>query len=345
MHSRIDSSPVALVGFGGSGSGIHAPLIASNARLELAVIVTKDADRRRQAAGRFPEALVTDALEAAGRCAVAVVALPVAYRGDTVERLLDRGLRVVVEKPFAADLMAAQELAALAEARLTVFHNRRWDSDFLTLRRLRSEGAWSGPIRLTSRIQRWQPSLRDGWRNRSDGGGFLREVGTHQIDQVLDLLGPATRVYAEVSSRRPGAETEDDVFIAAHHADGSISHIVSGALGDPRLPRFDLASTETLIRIGSGDPQQEQLVGGMSPAHADWGVPDTSEWWMQRGSEPAEPVVAERGWWPGFYDAVADWAGGGAVPVPAAAGVATMAVIEAARASAERAEPVWLDGR
>lgn len=336
---------IALIGFGGSGAGIHAPIIAATAAVELSVIVTHDAGRTALAKAQFPEAEITDSLVAAEQCDVAVVALPVAFRGDMIDRLVARGVRVVVEKPFAADLAAAEKLATMGADLLAVFHNRRWDSDFLTLKKLQAQGVWSGPVRLTSRIQRWQPAVRDGWRNRPDGGGFLREVGTHQIDQVLDLLGPAASVYAEVSRRRSGASAEDEVFLAIKHVDGSRSHLISGALGNPDLPRFDLASERTLINIGTGDPQQDQLAAGLNPHDDGWGVADTSQWWVKEDASVARPLDAERGWWPGYYEAVAEWAHGGAAPVTAADGVATMAVIEAARQAAEQGTLVDLDGK
>lgn len=335
---------VALLGFGGSGAGIHAPLLETTDAVDLAVIVTRDPERRATAAARYPTAEVTDSLDPALGCDVAVVALPVAFRGDMVLRLLDRGVRVIVEKPFANDLGESKSLAAVAGDRVAVFHNRRWDSDFLTLRRLQDEGAWTGPVKVTSRIQRWQPAVRDGWRNRPDGGGFLREVGTHQIDQVLVLFGPASSVYAEISTRRDGAGAEDDVFLSIAHADGSRSHVVSSAVGDPTLPRFDLASDETLVSLGAADPQQDQLAVGLSPADPEWGRADASDWWIRRGSGDRQAVTPERGWWPGFYEAVDAWVTGGVPPVSGAEAVATMAVIEAARRSALEGVPVLLDG-
>ncbi|WP_432990228.1 Gfo/Idh/MocA family oxidoreductase [Dactylosporangium sp. CA-233914] len=340
---RPDRLPVALIGFGGSGSGIHRPLIAANPRLSLDVVVTRDAARAEAARRQCPDAHVTSEALAAKGCAVAVVALPPAYRGDVVERLIDHGVHVVVEKPMATSLEAAARLAEHDNARLTVFHNRRWDSDFLTLQRLRSEQWWTGPTRLESRIQWWQPTVRDGWRNRSEGGGILREVGTHLIDQAITLLGPATAVYAELRARRRGAIAEDEVFVALEHADGSRSHLSAGPLGDPDSPRFQVAVEEVLITLGTPDRQQADLADGLVPGTASWGVTDPSDWVIRRGSQPPAPVTADRGRWQAFYDGVASWvADGGAPPVPWAEGLATMRVIDAARRASAAAQVVHL---
>lgn len=336
------SIPVALVGYGGSGSGIHAPLIDATAGLDVAVVVARSKERRAAAAERYPHAEVTDSLHAAATAAVSVVTLPVHHRDDIVERLVDAGTRVVVEKPFAGDLSSAEELAARVDDQVTVFHNRRWDSDFLTLKRLQKAGAWTGPVRLTSRIQRWQPTVRDSWRNAPQGGGFLREVGPHQIDQAIQLLGPVTGVYAEAMIRRRGAYTEDDLFLALSHADGSVSHLISGALGNTDLPRFEVSALDALVSLGTADPQHDQLHAGLSPLDPAWGLPDASDWRRRGANGEWENIVSERGWWPGFYEATRDWLSGSGVPVSVEDGVATMQVIDVARESARsgRQEPI-----
>lgn len=329
--SRPRSLPVALVGFGGAGSGIHAPLVASHTDLDLAVVVTRDRARARAATRRFPGAAVTDRLDDARRCVVAIVALPPPYRADVVDRLLDLGLRVVVEKPLGWDLSETERLISRGGDRITVFFNRRWDSDFLTLRRLRDEGTWTSPVRLVSRMQWWMPEVRDGWRNRAPGGGVLTEVATHLIDQAVQLLGPITDVYAELDARRPGARAEDDVFLALRHDDGSLSHLAAGPLGAPR-PRFGLVSPASVVTLGDGDVQHDQLRRGRTPRDADWGIPDATTWTVSRGGVDHEPVRPERGRWSGFYDEVVAWARGGRPPVSADSAIAAARVVDAARA-------------
>lgn len=335
---------VAIVGFGGSGSGIHAPLLASHQRFTLDAIVTQDPTRIKEAARRYPQAVVSSRFEAAAGCDVAVVTLPPPFRGTVVERLLATGAHVVVEKPLGWELAEAERLAARGDGRVTVFHNRRWDSDFLTLQRLRADGAWSPPVRLESRIGWWMPSARAGWRNRVPGGGILTEVGTHLIDQAVRLLGPAKSVYAELDRRRAGAAAEDDVFVALRHADGSVAHLSAGPTGDAGLPRFELATDQVRITLGEPDPQQQQLAREMKQTAQNWGIPDSSTWTIVRGSDDRIGVHPERGWWPGFYDEVARWVEGGDPPISLDDAIAVSRIIEAARESARDSSVVSLTG-
>jgi scyllo-inositol 2-dehydrogenase (NADP+) len=339
-----DRLSVALIGFGGSGAGLHRPLITANPGLRLDVIVTRDPARAERARLQCPEARVTSDPRVAAECAIAVVALPPQYRGDLVAQLADRGTRVVVEKPMAANPAdAARLVASVPEPMLTIFQNRRWDSDFLTLRRLAAEGVWSGPVRLESRIQWWQPAVHDTWRNSREGGGILLEVGTHLVDQAILLAGPVSAVYAELDVRRPGAVAEDDVFVALEHEDGSRSHLWAGPAGDPTAARFRLVGPDVQITLGTPDRQQTQLAGGMTPGAEGWGVTDPSDWIIRRAGSAPAPVAPEPGDSQTFYDRVAAWAAGdGAPPVTAAEGLAIMRVIGAARRSSAESRLVHL---
>lgn len=338
-----DDVRVALVGYGGSGSGIHAPLIDGTPGVAVAAVIAGAAERREAAARRFPDAIVADSIEEARGCHVAVVTLPVQFRGYVTQRLLDLGLRVVLEKPFAADLASARDLSAHVGDRVSVFHNRRWDSDFLTLRQLRQDGAWKGPVRLTSRIQRWQPTVRDGWRNYPESGGYLREVGPHLIDQAIQLLGPVVSVSAEINIRREGAHAEDDVLLSLAHADGDVSHLISGALGNTDLPRFEVSARDVLVSLGNADPQQEQLAAGLSFTDSEWGRPDSTNWFVRSASDKRSSIDAIPGRWPAYYEAVPAWVDGEQPPVLAEDGVATLRVIEAAQRSAREGRRISIE--
>src|SRR5690606_32750197 len=128
---------------------------------------------------------------------------------------LEHGLDVVVDKPLAASAAEAQALVdeALARGRLLIpFHNRRWDGDFLTVRRLVETEALGEVVRFESRFDRWRPEVADGWREHADpaqAGGLLYDLGVHLIDQALQLFGSAQTVYAELDARRAGAQVDD----------------------------------------------------------------------------------------------------------------------------------------
>ena len=111
---------------------------------------------------------------------------------------------------------------------LTVFQNRRWDGDFLTVRRLLGESALGEPLRFESRFERWRPVPKGGWREEGapeEAGGLLYDLGSHLIDQALVLFGPASHVYAELDRRRESVEVDDDAFVALTHISGVRSHL------------------------------------------------------------------------------------------------------------------------
>ncbi|MDO9355489.1 MAG: Gfo/Idh/MocA family oxidoreductase, partial [Solirubrobacteraceae bacterium] len=195
---------VALLGYGLAGEAFHAPFIAATAGLELATIVTGNAERAAAAAQRYPEATITADAAQAWDADVVVVATPNRFHVSYAHEAIARGVPVIVDKPLATSLHEVEVLLAdldAAGAKLTVFQNRRWDGDFLTAKRLIDSGALGTVIRLTSRFIRFRPQIKDGWREGGDprdGGGQLLDLGPLLIDPALLLLGPARSVYAEI---------------------------------------------------------------------------------------------------------------------------------------------------
>ena len=202
---------VALVGFGLAGSTFHAPLIAATPGLALTTVVTTDAERAARARSEHPGVVIephADAVwERAAEHELAVIATANAAHVELASRAIDAGLAVVVDKPLAPTSAEARAVVERAESRgvvLTVFHNRRWDSDQLTLERLLKEGALGQVHRYESRFERWRPQLRPGaWRETTPperGGGLLFDLGTHLVDQALVHFGPVADVHGEVDA-------------------------------------------------------------------------------------------------------------------------------------------------
>jgi scyllo-inositol 2-dehydrogenase (NADP+) len=263
---------------------------------------------------------------------------------------IERGIPVVVDKPLAVTADCAQKLVERARdsgVLMTVFQNRRWDSDQLTLRRLIAEDALGSIIRYESRFERWRPELdRAKWRENvapEDGGGVLLDLGSHLVDQALTLFGPVSGVYAEVDARR-GAAADDDVFLALHHSGGTISHLHASAVTPSVGPRLRVQGTTAGFLVSALDPQEAALRSGARPDRvADWGVP--AEWERGRlvAGEHSVPVPPEPGDWPRFYALLRDaLAGSGPPPVNPADAVQTLRVLEAARVSARERSVVPL---
>jgi predicted dehydrogenase len=333
---------VAIVGYGLAGRVFHAPLIAATDGLEVSQIVTSDATRAGQAAAEHPGAQLVRSFEhlwAPLPPDLVVVATANSAHFPIAAAVIEHGMPVVVEKPMA--LTAAQsealvEQADRADVLLTVFQNRRWDTDQLTLRRLIEEGALGRVTRYESRFERWRPSL-DPTKPREklppeEGGGVLLDLGVHLVDQALVLFGSVTEVYAEIDSRR-GAPAEDDVFIALRHASGTVSHLYASAVTPSPGPRLRVQGTTGGFLVPHLDPQEAELrAGGRPDTVEQWGRPEEWDYGRLIAGERSVPVPPEPGDWRRFYtllrDALRD---GGPAPVDPREAVETLRVLEAAR--------------
>lgn len=345
---------VALVGYGPAGSFFHAPLIAATPGLALDTIVTGNRERRAQALTEHPDVTFAGTADElwtrAGELDLVVLASPNRTHVPLATAALDAGLPVVVDKPLAATAAEARGLAALAEERgllLSVFQNRRWDSDFLTLRALLEEHALGEVQRFESRFERWRPEPKGGWRESGDPaeiGGLRYDLGSHLVDQALTLFGPARLVYAESDVRRPGAAADDDDFIAITHTGGVRSHLWMSATTARLGPRFRvLGSTGGYVTYGL-DPQEAALREGLRPGEgAAWGAEPESAWGTAGTDENTKSVPSLPGDYPAFYAAVETALREGTPPpVTALEAASTIEVIEAAGESARTGRTVAL---
>ena len=337
---------VGLIGYGLAGSVFHAPLIAAAEGLSLDAVVTRDPVRQEQARAEYPGIRVVasadELLAAPDRLDLVVIASPNRTHVPLAAAALRAGLAVVVDKPMAATAAEATALAGLAEERgllLSVFHNRRWDNDFLTLRSLLAAGELGEVRRFESRYERWRPALKGGWRESGDPaeiGGLLYDLGSHLVDQALTLFGPVRTVYAQADVRRPGAAADDDTFIALEHTGGVRSHLWMSAVTPQLGPRLRVSgSTAGYVKYGL-DPQEAALREGMRPGPG-WGAEPESAWGRLGAGDPGggRPVPTLPGDYPAYYAAV-----GAALrhstppPVTAGEAAATLRVLEAAAKSA-----------
>jgi predicted dehydrogenase len=326
----------------------------------LASIVSSNPERVAQARSGYPHARILASADElfADPHDLAVIAAPNRHHAPLALRSIESGMHVVIDKPLAVSVEEGSRLAEAAAASglvASVFHNRRWDGDFLTLRRLLDDGALGELLRLESRFDRWRPEVDVGkWREGGgpeDAGGVLFDLGPHLIDQALDLLGPARSVYAEVRELRTGAKVDDDVFLALEHESGARSHLWASMLVAQPGPRLRaLGSRAAYVKHGV-DVQEAALLSGAGPRDPSFGEEPREAWGVLGNDVHAERVETEPGRYVAYYEGIerairasteagGRVAGGGAAepPVPLAAGVETLRVIEAARASsAERA--------
>jgi predicted dehydrogenase len=346
---------VGIVGYGIAGQVFHAPLIAATDGLTPSVIVTSSPERVAQARADHPDATIVptmdDLLGHSDELDLVVVASTNATHVALTLKAIEAGLPVVVDKPIAPTVAEAELLVATALARgvgLTVFQNRRWDSDFLTLRKVLDSGRLGNVVRFESRYDRWRPVPKEGWRELADpaqAGGLLFDLGAHIVDQALQLFGPVREVYAEVDVRREGAEVDDDVFVALHHSSGVRTHLWTSVLAATLNPRFRvLGDAATFTKFGL-DVQEPQIKDGLRPGDPGWGVEPIEDAGTVSDGTVIDLVHTEVGCYQDFYAGVRDaLLTRSPFPVDPADAVAALRVIEAARISATEHRVVQLEG-
>jgi predicted dehydrogenase len=229
---------------------------------------------------------------------------------------------------------------------LTVSQNRRWDGDFLTVQRLIEEDALGTVTRLESRFERWRPTLTGAWRESDDpedAGGLLYDLGSHLVDQALQLFGPAAHVYAELDVRRAGAGVDDDTFVALTHASGVRSHLWMSALAARPGPRFRVVGGRGTFTKYGLDIQEQALSAGADARGADWGREPEDRWGELATGDEARRIETVPGTYARFYEGVARaLREGGPPPVEPDEVVSQLEVLDAARVSARERRVVDL---
>ncbi|MEV0247749.1 Gfo/Idh/MocA family oxidoreductase [Nocardia sp. NPDC050712] len=341
----MSSLEVAVIGYGLAGSVFHAPLIASEPRMRVAAVVTGSAERAAQAEREHPGVRVVpdaDALFAdLSGLDLVVVATPNRTHAQLAQRALAAGVPVVVDKPFAVTADDAEAVVAQAEQSgvlLSVFQNRRWDGDFLTVRQLVENGKLGAVRRFESRFERWRPVPKGGWRevgDAADGAGILLDLGPHLVDQALTAFGPVRSVYCELDRRRPGIQTDDDAFLALTHESGVRSHLWMSAVTPQLGPRFRVLGSESGYVTYGLDPQEAALREGKRPGDGPWGTVDSADWGTLGADPDLAPYPTLAGDYLAFYTAMADALIDGApVPVDPRDAVTVLRILESARDSA-----------
>jgi scyllo-inositol 2-dehydrogenase (NADP+) len=316
---------VGLAGYGLAGSVFHAPLIRACDRMQLsAVLTSRDAPERVDTLEKLIE-----------QSDLVVVATPNTTHFEIAAAALNAGRHVVVDKPFAVTVDEADELIALAREHghlLTVFHNRRWDSDFLTVRKLLPQ--LGEVMLLEAHWDRFRPDIKRGWREQPQpGGGVLSDLGPHMVDQALALFGMPAAVSADLLAQRRDAKVDDYFDLTLHYGSRRVCLRCSTLIAEPR-PRFAVHGSQgSFIKYGL-DPQEAQLRAGMDPRDDSFALDETGGILTLGGGRHAE-VPIERGNYRAFYEGVADAILDGApVPVAPADARVGLVLIDLARRAA-----------
>jgi len=340
---------VALIGFGLGGAYFHAPLIAAMPGLTLATVVTGNAERAAQALRDYPGVQVMGDPDRLWRHAadhdLVVISTPNRSHVPLALAALDAGLAVVIDKPFAPTAAEARLVIAKAQEKKLVvcpYHIRRWDSECRTLLGLLERGELGRVLRFESRLERWRPQPKAGWKESTDpldAGGMLYDIGSHLIDQALYLFGPVRDVYAEIDIRRAGAATDDDVFVALTHLNGVRSHLWTSCLAAQTGARLRVMGDRAAFVKQHGDVQEAALRAGGRPGQSGWGEDPPERWGILGDGATQRAIPSLPGAYQDFYAGMVRALRDGApLPVNPEGAVAGLAIIEAAqRSAAQRA--------
>jgi predicted dehydrogenase len=346
----VDSAPrepsaappirVLLIGYGYAGRTFHAPLIRTAPGLQLVAVCSRDAARvHRDLPDVHVIASIDDAV-ASPAADLIVIATP----NDTHARLaiaaLRAGKHVVVEKPFALALGSAREVAATARETgriVSVFHNRRWDGDFITLQQILSAGALGHVAHFESHFDRYRPEVRDRWREKpGPGAGLWYDLGPHLVDQALLLFGLPDRIMGDLAALRTGAVVDDWAHVVLEYPTRRVvlhaSMLVAG-----RPVRFLVHGQRGTWIAHGADAQEQQLQRGLDPRDPSWGNNPEPGRLIDGSTGATIDTPMARGAYDRFYIGVRDAVlGNGPNPVPFHAALAAIAVVATAIAASRQ---------
>ena len=327
-----------VIGYGLGGLGFHAPLVDAVPELELAAVATSRAD---QVHARYPHVAVTtpDALLADPSIELIVVTTPNDTHAPLARRALEAGKHVVIDKPFATNRADGESLIALAREKgllVSAFHNRRWDGDYLTVRKLLDEGTLGEVMLAELRWDRFRPEFAQAWKEDPEAGaGILADLGPHLIDQALQLFGTPEALSADIAIQREGGRADDYFELTLFYGPRRVT-ISAGRLFVTPRPRFWLHGTQADFAKHGLDPQEPRVKGGAR--YSDPGVGEEEAQFhgtLTRADGSSEIVPTETGDYRGYYTGIARAISEGApVPVSGEDAVLGLRIIEMARESA-----------
>jgi predicted dehydrogenase len=339
---------IGLVGCGTGGQHFHAPFIEAAEGVELVGVVTRSPERRALVAEDWPDVPTYDSLHemlSAGVDAVTITTPPTTRRELVLEAIAG-GVHVIADKPFAPTADDAREMeraAAQAGVLLTVFHNRRWDADIRTLAKVLGTEELGTLWRVHSRFDLDDPLTLEA----GPGGGLLRDIGSHVVDQMLWLLGDVRTVSAHLDHvDLPEGRTDAGFVIALQHTSGVQSYVESSKVNHVAVRELRAYGSRGCYRASGNDVQAQAIFSGRRPADdlEGWGYDSGERWGVLATADGERRVPSEQGRYHDLYSQFAAAVrGDGVQPVPASEGIRTLAVLDAARLSAEQARSIDVD--
>ena len=331
---------VALIGYGFAGKTFHAPLISATRGLRLRYVASSAASKVKK---DWPKAEVIgyDEVFAKPDVDLIVIATPNASHFELARKSLNSGKHLVVDKPFMTTVSEARQVIALAAKQnrlLSVYQSRRWDSDFLTLRKLLAANRLGDVMYFESRYDRFRPEVKKRWREMpGPASGIWYDLGAHLADQVLQLFGAPDAVYADLAIQRSSSQTVDYFHVLLRYGNKRI--VLHGAsLVVANSPRFFVHGTRGSFVKNGMDTQEAMLKAGKKPTAVGFGKdPLQGTLTVQKGEKTqATKIPNLPGKYLGYYEALRDaLLGKGPNPVTGEQALTVMKVLELAVNSSE----------
>ncbi|MEX0661181.1 MAG: oxidoreductase [Balneolaceae bacterium] len=305
---------VGIVGYGSSAKIFHFPIIQSVKGLQIKKVVQRSGSEARdnhpniEIVQDLKDLLKDDLID------LVVITTPNAIHFDQARLALLADKHVIIEKPMTLSAKEADALIDLAKKRdlvLTTYQNRRWDGDFLTLKKVIKSGKLGKHVEFISNFNRFRNFQREGaWKEEDvPGSGILYDLSPHLIDQALQLFGTPNTVYADIRKQREGSVTNDYFRIDFDYGDFTAT-LNAGMLVPEESPRYILRGTEgSYVKYGM-DPQENTLKSGKNPLSENWGVEEKENWGklhlFKDGEIYTEIVETEVGGYENFYKNIVD---------------------------------------
>jgi predicted dehydrogenase len=309
----MHSINTGIIGFGLSGKVFHAPFIHAHTGFELTIVVERHRQKSKEIYPHISVHKSHEKLLQDESIELIIIATPNIYHFPMASNCLKAGKHIVIEKPFTPTAKEADELIHIANEvgkKIFVFQNRRWDADFLSIKKLIDENQLGEIHYYEAHFDRYSPELKpNSWRDeKAPGSGILYDLGSHLIDQALLLFGMPEEVNANLEVERPGGIVDDSFQLKLFYPEKTIV-LKAGMMVKKPGPRFIIEGAKARYTKYGIDPQEALLKAGEKPLTKNWGEEDEGAWGVLEYYSPGrkkESILSEKGNYMGFFDNVYD---------------------------------------